>query len=126
MRGGISAVSVGGGWAKFLHDQQLGFGAFMTFEVVDERRLVVALHQHRAPEFAQQTDTVAGLVRDCCNSDLSEVLNTHPTTLTVLPEVRTGDGPQFRKKLRKTHILKHASSRIVSAHPCCSPWRHLY
>lgn len=126
VRGRMSAVSVGGGWAKFLHDQQLGRGAFMTFELVDERRLVVALHQRGAPEFTQQTDNVAGLVRDCCDSDLPEVLNTHPTTLTQLPEVRTGDRPQFQKILRKTHILKHASSRIVSAHPCCSPWRHLY
>ena len=50
VRTGISAVSVGGGWAKFLEDQNLGVGAFMTFEVVDERRLVVALHHRSAVE----------------------------------------------------------------------------
>lgn len=41
-------MSIGGGWAKFLQDQNLGEGALLTFEVVDERRLVVAIH-NRSP-----------------------------------------------------------------------------
>lgn len=47
---GISAVSVGDGWAKFLESQNLGIGAFLTFEVVDDRRLVVAHHHRSADE----------------------------------------------------------------------------
>lgn len=39
---GVSAVFGGGGWAKFVADHHLGDGAFLTFEVVDERSLVVA------------------------------------------------------------------------------------
>jgi len=41
---GVSAVSVGGRWSKFVADHHLGDGAFLTFKVVDERSLVVALH----------------------------------------------------------------------------------
>lgn len=119
VRGGISAVSVGAGWANFLADQNVGFGALMTFEVVDERRLVVALHHRRSPEDTEKTDIETGLVRVCRGGNLPEVMNTRPTTLTALPEFRGDVRPQFRKTLRKTHVLKHASSRIVSAHPCC-------
>ena len=121
VRGGISAVSVGGGWANFLADQNVGFGALMTFEVVDERRLVVALHHRRTPKEAEETDNETGLERDCRGGDLPEVINTRPTTLTVVPEAPRDVRPQFCKTLRKTHVLKHASSRIVSAYPCCRP-----
>ena len=44
---GNSAVSVGGGWAKFVADHALGLGAFLTFEYVDERRLVVTPTERR-------------------------------------------------------------------------------
>ena len=40
---GVSAVSVGGGWEQFVTDHELGDDAFLTFEMVDERTLVVAL-----------------------------------------------------------------------------------
>ena len=50
MPDGISAVSVGGGWAKFIADHQLGDGAFLTFEVVADDCLVVALHCRSAHE----------------------------------------------------------------------------
>ena len=65
---GRSAVSVGGGWAKFVLDQNLGLGAFLTFEVVDDRRLVVAHHQRCVAEDfeeAQEVNVDIGLVGGC-------------------------------------------------------------
>lgn len=50
MPGGIAATSVGGGWARFVSDQNLGHGALLTFEVVDDWRLVVALHRRSGAE----------------------------------------------------------------------------
>lgn len=46
---GVSAVSIGGGSAIFLVDHNLNVGAFLTFEVVDSRRFVVAIHSRSAP-----------------------------------------------------------------------------
>ena len=42
---GVSAVSVGRGWSKFVQDQDLRVGAFLTFELVDSRCLVVSIHR---------------------------------------------------------------------------------
>ena len=46
---GVSAVSVGTGWYKFQQDHGLSWGAFLTFEVVDDRCLVVTIHRRGAP-----------------------------------------------------------------------------
>ena len=117
-RRGVSAVSVGEGWARFMADQCLGLGALLTFEVVDERRLVVGIHrrnalteplafqqlcwdgQHIARESTEQTE-----VHNSSYSQLSR-----PGALEFSGDTR----PHFHKKLSKTHIKKCASSRIVS------------
>ena len=72
---GVAAVTVGGGWSKFVEDQNLGPGAFLTFELVDERRLVVALHNRRSPEELHQPVALHqdnALLRDLLDRDLPE------------------------------------------------------
>lgn len=116
---GSSAVSVGGGWAKFILDQNLGVGAFLTFEVVDDRRLVVAHHQRcAASDFEQPQRRLLefGLVNHC-EGEPPEDDAGHRREANVLPDVRSDDRPQFCKTIRKTHLKKHDSSRIVSANP---------
>lgn len=119
---GYSAVSVGGGWAKFIAEQDLGLGAFLTLEFVDERRLVVT-HHHRSCagdwQEQQQPEVDSAAVRDCRSREPPEVDHSHPSQANVLPEDQSGDRPQFRKTLRKTHLKKQDSSRMVSAEPCC-------
>lgn len=116
---GISAMSVGGGWAKFISDQHLGVGAFLTFEVVDERRLVVALHERSALEdfqpLQQQRVVEPTEVRECSDREPPPVDNTDPvhSHLPVLPKVLGDDRPQFQKTLRKTHMKKHDCSILV-------------
>ena len=115
---GISAVSIGGGWARFLADQHLGVGAFLTFEVVDSRRLVVALHRCRwETEYSPLHQHVfdATLVRDCLQREPPEVINSHRMPSDSVSEVRGNARPHFRKTLRKTHMKKYASSKLVSA-----------
>lgn len=117
---GISAVSVGAGWARFIRDQQLGVGAFLTFKVVDSRRLVVALHRRFAstdvsPLHQHLFD--AALVRDCLEREPPEVDNSHPMPPDLLSEVRGNRRPHFQKTLRKTHTKKYASAKLVSARP---------
>lgn len=112
---GFSAVSVGGGWAKFLTNQNLGVGSFLTFEVVDERRLVAAHHIRCAAidcEGPQQHDVDSSAVRDPRPREPPEAEHSHCPVSIVHPEVRSATSPQFRKTIRKTHD----SSRIVSAH----------
>lgn len=114
---GYSAVSVGAGWAKYLSDHNLGVGAFLTFEVVDARRLVVASHIRFAPEDSeepQQPDVDSGAVRDYRPCEPAEAQDTHRHATIVHPDVRSDEALQFRKILRKTHLKKHNSSRIVS------------
>lgn len=117
---GISAVSVGAGWARFIAEQDLGLGAFLTFEVVDDRRLVVAVHQRcAAPDFkplTPQPDVSSGVVRDS-ERETPAVDERHRSWSNVLPDVRSEDRPQFHKTLRKTHLKKQDSSRFVSANP---------
>lgn len=119
---GNSAVSVGGGWAKFVADQSLGLGAFLTFENVDERRLVVT-HHHRSAvgdcQPHQIPDVDSASVRDWHSREPPEADHSFASQSMVLPEDRIGVRPQFRKTLRKTHMKQQDSSRIVSATPNC-------
>ena len=120
---GISAVSVGGGWTKFIADQHLGDGAFLTIEVVDERRLVVALHYHSAHEHIkpfQLPGVNSTIVRDCRDIEPPVEDNPQPVQASVLREVRIDERPDFQK----THMKKHESSRIVSVTPCSPKCRH--
>ena len=119
MHGGISHVSIGGGWAKFVADQHLGDGALLTFEPVDERHLVVAFHQRGAleePQHLEQLEPLRNtLVRDCRDNEAPEVDNPQPVLTAGRAEVRSDKRPHFTKILRKTHLQKLASTRIVSA-----------
>lgn len=126
-KGSVTAVSVGDGWTKFIADQNLGPGAFLTFEVADSRRLVAALHHRSAPEDLSQPHTPdldTGLARDCSYRDHPNVGHIHPRQSVELPEVRSNDRAQFRKTLRKSHTKKSDSSRIVSANPLSPNCRH--
>jgi hypothetical protein len=117
MRRGVSTVSVGEGWARFMSDQALGLGALLTFKVVDERRLVVGIHRRSAlteqQQFQQYADT-------SLYADDSRVQPGFTNSAPDLPprlglqQVRGDARPSFQKKLRKTHTKKCASSRIVS------------
>lgn len=115
---GVSAVSICGRWPKFLADNHLGIGVFLTFEVVDTRRLVVAIHTCGAPgELAQSKRKING---DTC--DAGDIVEPPPTKAggiqqtqsPLLPETPCDERPHFSKKLRKTHTLKNDSSRLVS------------
>lgn len=120
-------MSVGGGWAKFCADQLLGDGAFLTFEVVDERRLVVALHCRSAHDNMKpfQLPGVDGtVVRDCSDIKPPVEDNPQPVQASVRHEVRIDECPHFQKTLRKTHTKKHESNRIVSATPRSRNCRH--
>lgn len=119
MPGGVAATSVGGGWARFVSDHNLGHGAFITFEVVDDWRLVVALHRRSGAgdcqplcqgAFAHNADRAGYRKRECPQVDNSE-----PEHLTLVSEVRCDERPQFRKTLRKSHMRKYKSCRLVSA-----------
>lgn len=127
---GYSAVSVGGGWAKFLSDNNLSIGAFLTFEVVDERRLVVAHHLRCAAEGcedSQQTDVESGTVRDWRPREPPSAEHTHRLATVSHTDVRLGTTAQFRKTIHKTNLTKHDSSRIVRLqHTCWSPLFKLF
>ena len=119
-KGIVSAVSVGDGWPKFIADHNLATGAFLTFEVVDSRRLVAALHHRSArDDFAQPQlpDVCTGLSRDTFPLNPSDAGDNHPRQSLRLPDVQRNDCPNFRKTLRKSHTKKQDSSRIVSANP---------
>ncbi|KAG0594592.1 hypothetical protein M758_UG091100 [Ceratodon purpureus] len=47
--GGFSVVSVGPGWPRFLEAHNSRVGAFLTFEMVDKRCLVVSIHRRSNP-----------------------------------------------------------------------------
>lgn len=117
--GGSSAVSVGGGWEKFVADQHLQPGAFMTFEVVDERRLVVTVHARSAAsdsEFLRQEPAVEATPEPCCR-DIGPlpVDNNKPpaSNRRVISKVPGQSLPQFQKTLRKTHMKDHDGGRLV-------------
>lgn len=121
---GVSAVSVGGGWAQFVTDHELGDGAFLTFEVVDERTLVVGVHavgalgNYDSPEQAQITEV------DCwqlCREQWHPTGDSceAPQSLRhVLTEVASDPRQiQFVKTLHKTHLKKNDGGRLVSCVP---------
>ena len=117
-KGIVSAVSVGEGWAEFIADHNLGPDAFLTFEIVDSRRLVAAFHHRSALEdFAQpQLPSVcARLARDTFPLNPSDAGDNHPRQSLQLSDVQRNDCPHFRKTLRKSHTKKQHSSRIVSS-----------
>ena len=84
-------MSVCAGCPKFIHDQDLGYGAFLTFEIVDERRLVVGIHRRSAlahavsPQKHMDTNYV---VRDCCepDEDMNNIpcLSSHPGVMKIV------------------------------------------
>lgn len=119
IHGGVMAVSVGGGWAKFCSDQHLGTGGFMTFEIVDERRLVVAIHAHNALEDYQplaQERVVDATEEPACGDIVpppADNIDTLPSNRRVLTEERTESRPQFSKTLRKTHLKNNGLGRLV-------------
>lgn len=119
MQRGISATSVGGGWARFVEEQNLGHGAFLTFEVVDDRRLVVALHTRNSAEDcppARGGEFGHTLLRDSREHEHSSADNSQPTLSTVLCSDRCDERPHFIKTLRKTNMMKRASCKLVSDH----------
>lgn len=115
MRRGVSAVSVGEGWARFMADQGLGLGALLTFEVVDERRLVVGIHRRNALTEPQAFQQLCGDGQHIAGDSAEVNNNSHSQPARPGKLEFSGDTrPHFHKKLSKTHIKKHASSRIVS------------
>lgn len=115
MPAGESAVCVCAGWPKFVRDQDLGYGAFLTFEIVDDRRLVVSIHRHSV--LAHADSQQKRVVEDCREPD--EGMNNIPylSSRPGLPELLSDSHPHFQKTLRKTHTKKCASSRMVSWNP---------
>lgn len=119
MHTGISATTVGGGWARFVTDHNLNIGAFLTFELVDERRLIVSIHRRSGAEDyapAQTRHVSMPAVLDRRDREPPEVDNSRSEHSAVLPVVCCNDRPQFRKTLRKTAMRKCESSKLVSAH----------
>ena len=117
MRRGVSAVSIGEGWARFMSDQGLGLGALLTFEIVDERCLVVGIHRRSALKVPQTFQQLPDASQITCDSreqpevfDLFADHSPRPSAHEIPRDAR----PHFLKILRKTHIQKCASSRIVS------------
>lgn len=115
---GVSAVSLGDGWSQFIEEQDLDVGAFLTFEVVDSRRLVVTHHRrHAVNDIAPRHlhDVSVGVWRNCSERAPPEAERSLLAKTDAPPKTHSADLRQFRKTLRKTHMQKHDSSRIVSA-----------
>lgn len=126
MRRGVSAASIGEGWARFMSDQRLGLGAVLTFEIVDERRLVVGIHRRSAlkvPQTFQQLPDASHLACDSREQPKVDDLSPDHSPRPGVHEVRGDACPHFEKKLRKTHVKKCASSRIVSWFSNCFLFR---
>lgn len=111
--GGVSAVAVGGGWAQFVADNCLGAGALLTFEVVDSRCLVVALHERSAVEDSQQQHSHR-LVDAISEWGCGDIEPLDPSTCRRT-EGAHESRPQFTKTLRKTHLKNHYAGRLVSS-----------
>ena len=117
MHSGIAATSVGGGWSRFVADQNLSIGAFLTFEVVDDRRLVVSLHRRSGAEDdgpAQKSAFPNNLVRDRSDREAPEAGHCATEQSSAVPCVHCDNRPHFQKTLKKTHMRKMASSKLVS------------
>lgn len=110
---GGTAMSVGAGWPKFISDQDLGIGAFCTFEVVDDRRLVVGIHRRSANAHALSPHVVRDYRETPEGPNNVPCLYHRPS----IHEAHSDGRPHFQKTLRKTHTKKCASARMVS----CSP-----
>ena len=126
MRRGVSAVSTGEGWARFMSDHGFGLGALLTFEVVDERRLAVGIHRRSALTEPRSFQHLSEGSRIACGSRVqAENTSSIPDHLCrhslhlVCGEAR----PHFHKTLRKTHTTKCASSRMVSRFSNCFQFR---
>ena len=129
-RRGVSAVSVGEGWARFMSDHGLGLGAVVTFEVVDCRRLVVGIHRRSAltePHGFQQPVTCTHIA---CDSQATPEVDPKTPDHSTQPgchEVRLDARPHFWKTLRRTHTKNCASSRMVSIFSWAFSFRqHVY
>ena len=101
---GVSAVSVGGGWSKFVADHHLGDGAFLTFEVVDSRTLVVALHACSAIDSSYQRPSREPLHPTSSQHPRGDhvpphddIGDTHLTIPGVLTPIACGHRSQFQK-----------------------------
>lgn len=122
VEGGVSAVAVGGGWAKFLVDQRLPTGALLTFEPVDSRCLVVALHERSAAEDSQLTQHTSMLVEAISEPGCGDIEPPPVPNSVPLDPCQCGrtegaheSRPQFTKTLRKTHLKSHDAGRLVSS-----------
>lgn len=118
MHSGIAATSVGGGWSRFVADQNLSIGAFLTFEVVDDTRLVVSVHRRSGAEDdgpAQKSAFPNNLVRDRSDREAPEAGHCATEQSSAVPCVHCDNRPHFQKTLRKTNMRKIASSKLVSA-----------
>ena len=117
---GVSAVSIGGDWENFIAGQNLDVGAFLTFEVVDSRRLVVGIHSRSAPVLLNVPQWLHGDTEDegdLLEEDPPEAGDIRTTQSPALSEANGDERPHFRKTLRKTHTVKNDSCRIVSGTP---------
>lgn len=127
---GVSAVSVGGGWAKFVEDHNLGEGAFLTFEMVDDRSLVVALHVRGAlgSHERSQEEQIVEPSSQCPWSEHvpppEDNRHTRQSIRGVPTELARDHLPQFQKTLRKTHMRKNDLGRLVSTDPNSLNCRH--
>ena len=114
-------MSVGSGWAKFVADQRLVPGALLTFEVVDSRCLVVALHGCSATvdyqTLQQQRAHAANSTNDYKTLEHPPVVNSDHLNPSegVVTEVENESRPQFQKTLRKTHLKSNDAGRLVSS-----------
>lgn len=120
--GGVSAVSMGGGWAKFVDDHRIGAGALLTFEPVDSWCLVVAIHAHSAPEDSQHLQHSASVVEATSEPGWGDIEPPPVMNIDLLnpsQRARTEGGneshPQFTKILRKMHLKNHDAGRLVSS-----------
>lgn len=118
---GVSAVSVGSGWAKFVADQRLLPGALLTFEVADSRCLVAALHGCSATVDHQTLQLERAVEANSANDRKTLV---HPPVVPgdhvnpsegVVTEAENESRPQFQKTLRKTHLKSNDAGRLVSS-----------
>lgn len=114
-------MSVGAGWQKFIRDQDIGYGVFLTFEVVDELRLVVGIH--RGTSLAQADSPQEDVAPNYIVNDYGESpegmknIPCLPSWLGINEVLGDARRPQFQKTLRKSHTKQCASSKLVSLSP---------
>jgi hypothetical protein len=123
-RMGIAVVLVGRGWAQFVSEHSLGDGAFLTFEMVDERTLVVAVHSVGTPcsyDHPEQERIPEETYWHLCSANwppLGCSCETPRSLEDVVTEVASDPRQtQFIKTLRKTHLKKNDGGRLASTDP---------